>query len=60
MSAEQARLATYPAEVIVSMVTKLLTMEFVGQELEGFDLRSPAYTEFLKSVGTRSTVGFVC
>jgi hypothetical protein len=60
MSAEQARRLSYPADFIVSMVTTLLTMEFVGQELEGFDLHSPAYTEFLQSVGTRRTIGFAC
>jgi hypothetical protein len=60
MSAEQARSVSYPADVVVSMVTKLLTMEYVGQDLDGFDLRSMAYTEFLKSVGTRRRIGFAC
>jgi GNAT superfamily N-acetyltransferase len=60
MSAEQARGVSYPADVVVSMVTKLLTMEYVGQDLGGFDLRSMAYTEFLKSVGTRRRIGFAC
>jgi hypothetical protein len=57
-TAEQARHTTYPRAFIVSMVTNLLVMEYVGSDLSGFDLNSVSYTEFLKSIGARTQIGF--
>ena len=49
----------YPADFVVSLVTNLLTMEYIGPEMKGFDLRSDAYTRFLKSIGPRNEIGFL-
>lgn len=57
-TAEQARHTTYPAAFVVSMVTNLLAMEYVGPDLNGLDPNSVSYTEFHKSIGARAQIGF--
>lgn len=47
---------TYSAQFVVSLVTNLLTMEYVGPDMKGFDLEHPAYTEFLRSIFGRNEV----
>jgi GNAT superfamily N-acetyltransferase len=56
-SADEKTARKYPADVVVSMATNLLTMEYVGPDLKGFDPGSKPMTEFLKSVGSRSECG---
>ena len=58
-SVEQARVTTYPARFVISLVTNLLAQEYVGPDLEGCDLRSTVYSEFRKSIDGRAQIGFI-
>jgi hypothetical protein len=57
-SEAQARVTTFPVRFVISMVTRLLTQEYVGPDLKGFDLRSMVYSGFRKSVDGRAEIGF--
>lgn len=47
----------YPADFVVSLVTNLLTMEYAGPGLKGFDRGSKPLVEFLKSIENRFECG---
>jgi hypothetical protein len=58
-SVEKAAAPVYPVKFIRSMVLNLLSMEYVGPEMNGFDPSSEACAGFLRSLRQRKEIGSI-
>ncbi len=60
LSPEQSSRFTLRADIVRDLVRNILVMEYVGPEIQGFDLSSVSYSAFLESIQGKSAIGFLC
>lgn len=59
VSSTQKEIVALGADIVKGIVCNMLTMEYVGPELKGFDPESKPYAEFQKSIKGRKHIGFL-